>query len=80
MPSTEERLEAALVRMERLERQIEDLKRPRREAKALKDVEAHGGIIVNRQARRITVVSQPKDKISTKSTKGRFWQHVAFNQ
>lgn len=80
MPSTEQRLEAALMRMDKLEKEIRDLKQPGRRTKYQKEADRNGGVIVNQKKRRVTVVSPPQDRISADSRKGRFWQHVAFNQ
>lgn len=80
MPSTEQRLEAALLRMDKLERKIAQLQQPRRRSKPQEEVDRNGGIIVNRKERRVTVLSPPEEPISARTKKGRFWQHVAFNQ
>lgn len=80
MSDTEHRLEAALRRMERMEKQIEELKRSKAMSKSVKQVNDRGGLIVNRRTGKGVVVLPPEKTIPARSKRGQFWQHVAYNQ
>ena len=80
MSATEAQLEAALRRMDRLERQIAELKRPKGASKAVKQVHDRGGLIASRRTGKVTVVLPQEKTMPAKSKRGQFWQHVAYNQ
>lgn len=80
MSDTEKRLQAALRRVERMEKEIEQLKRPKKPSKAVKQVDERGGLIARRSTGRVTVVLPPERAMSRSSKRGKFWEHVAFNQ